>query len=241
MTVHDRPRQLQSQCFKFISDASLLSATPTATRTHFRTFPLLFALTVFIIMSESGTNKGFIRRMTSQVFRFPNDDRDQHSTGSNGSDISCPSEPLSTYRKILAFRTITWMLSRIPEERPFKVIDLPENLIGRADRQSLRLSNAIATLAVADRDVTAVVTTRDFGDGILEVITCISGHEIPFISSQPSNPKSFFLKFLLTKNFRRDDGQLSNKVPIVIDAEMPHDLQDHDDDEKVKDYVGKYW
>ena len=107
---------------------------------------------------------------------------------------------------ILAFRTITRLLEIIQQERPFKIVeDEPE--LSNSDRRELRLLSAFSTVAVADRDVVAVVAKQHPGN--LEVIACNyddSRNQQPIEPPQaPSILPPGFLSWLFTKNFRRDD------------------------------------
>jgi hypothetical protein len=147
-------------------------------------------------------------------------------------------------RKILAFRTITSILSMIQQERPFKVSnELPTNL-NPQDRQELKISNAVCNLAIVDNDITAVVTKRC--DESLAVIACthLPRHESSFISSQPPLKIAMarLWELLITKNFRRDDPKSPTweKDPTIIDAKMPPGLES-DDDDAINEYLEKRW
>ena len=152
-------------------------------------------------------------------------------------------------RNILAFRTITTILSLIQQERPFKVSHssaTPEGL-SKVDRQLLKILNAVSNLAVANYDVTAVTTKSS--PETLEVITCTTRHskyEHPHTymqsNSQNSTKISKIWELIVTKNFRRDDTRSPTweSDPTIIDATAPAGL-DPDDDEELKKYLNKRW
>jgi hypothetical protein len=132
---------------------------------------------------------GNILRKVSQIFQSKNSDS-PHSHGQqdipNNNNPSRDSIPLPTSplkdipRNILAFRTITKLLSEIRQEREFQVSYSEAKLLPR-DCLELKLSNAFSTIAVIEHDV-AVVTkcTRK----MLKVIACtqISINEDPLIT-----------------------------------------------------------
>lgn len=147
-------------------------------------------------------------------------------------------------RKILAFRTITSILAIIQQERPFKVSnELPTDM-KPLDRQELKISNAVCNLAIADKDIIAVVTKP--GDDSLAVIACahLPRNESSFISSQSPLKMAMarLWQLLITKNFRRDDPKSSTWEidPTIIDAKIPPGL-DSDDDEALNEYLENRW
>lgn len=149
-------------------------------------------------------------------------------------------------RNILAFRTISTFLGLIQQERPFKVSDSTTDL-SQIDRRELKISNAVATLAVADNDITAVITKR-WAD-TLEVITSTGptphsddDSEKPCIESKSNNIFSRVWELMVNKNYRRDDPKppVCDRDPTIINATIPNGLEP-DDDEGLKDYLDKCW
>lgn len=128
-------------------------------------------------------------------------------------DIPPDNDMANKMRKIHAFRTITTILAHIQQERPFAV----SNEKRLEEDRELKISNALATLAIADHDAVAVVTKRNPEN--LQVIACtqLSGDENPTVA--PSEPSSFpgMLNLLFTKNFRKHDDPLS-RDPTIDDA-----------------------
>lgn len=125
--------------------------------------------------------------------------------------------PKDVPTKILAFRTMTKMLSIMQQEQIFKVAWVDSDV----DTQELVLSTAFATISVIEKEVVAVATKRSYGK--LEVIC---SPEIP----PKSPPPWWFMSFFVTKNFRRDD-------PRPIDPETGEVIIGHVVDAgKVPDY-----
>jgi hypothetical protein len=145
-------------------------------------------------------------------------------------------------RNILAFRTITTMLTQIQQNRPFKISDI----VGMSDmeRQELKISNAISTVAVANHDIVAVVAKR--APKKLEVTACThaqSDSENPVtLPSLTPSIMSRTWQLLFTKNFRRDDPKPAIPIldPIIIDATIPAGLE-QDDDEGLRQYLERRW
>ena len=141
----------------------------------------------------------------------------QHTPDSdNKPSYDIPNNTSSTDipRNILAFRTITTLLSSIQQERAFQ-IKAPE-ILSPQERQELKISGAISTLAVFDSDVVAVVTKR-------------------------STPSVWNL--ILTRNYRWSEsgGKLAitpPAEPTFSDAKITKIL---DDDEKLKTHVDELW
>ena len=145
-------------------------------------------------------------------------------------------------RNILAFRTITKLLSLIQQERVFEVsysrgILLPE------DRLELKLTNAFSTLAVIEHEVVAVVTkhTRE----LLQVIACTqtSINQGPLTTPLPSGPMSQVWHLLFTQNYRRSDAETaihSTAEATISEAKILAGI-DFDDDRTLKLYVDEYW
>src|SRR5277367_1110328 len=128
------------------------------------------------------------------------------------STLSHP-QPNDIPRNILAFHTITTMLARIQQERPFK-ISLNNSKISGAQQRELKISNAFAYLAVTNYDVVAVATVQSPDE--LNVVAC--SHSDSNDESPPSPSQSGLsrcLNFFFAKNPRDDE---SNDCPVVVDA-----------------------
>lgn len=178
-----------------------------------------------------------------------NGDPDAPLNNAPPSDIpptNSPSRSLSNDipRNILAFRTITTMLAQIRQEQPFKVSD-PRLDMSDQNRHELKISNALATVAVTDKDIVAVTTKRHSKQ--LEVIVCTRlcyDHENQLItqSSPSSTIMSQIWQLVVTKNFRMDDPEPAIPIrdPTLIDTAIPAGLEP-DDDEGLKQYLEKRW
>ena len=132
--------------------------------------------------------------------------------------IPSHSLPNDIPRNILAFRTITTMLARIQQERPFKFS--PEDLeISAAQQQELKIANALANLAIADHDIVAVATVHSAEE--LNVIACTHSESNDQSPPSPSqNVVSRCWNFIFAKNPRRDEERddESKDCPVVVDA-----------------------
>ena len=147
------------------------------------------------------------------------------------SNILSHSPPNDIPRNILAFRTITTMLHHIQQERPFKISD---SNIPDEHSQELKLSNALATVAVADHNVVAVAMVHS-AEG-LKVIACTQWSNNKGPLSQSSTVLQHYWRLFFTKNPRRDEGQ-ENDYPVVVDAKAPPDC----DEAKVDAHVENCW
>ena len=93
----------------------------------------------------------------------------------NKSDSPPEPSPAGIPKNILAFRTITKLLSLIQQERAFQALQ-PRSEDNR--RLELKLINALATVAVIEHEVVAVVT-KHFSPqtpDTLEITACIQGY-----------------------------------------------------------------
>jgi hypothetical protein len=145
--------------------------------------------------------------------------------------------PKNVPRNILAFRTMTKLLSLIQQEQAFQVewVDPP------LDDKELVLSTAFATIAVIEHEVIAVVTKRTYGK--LEVI-CSA--EIPPKALPPPPPPPWYLNFFVTSNPRRDDPGSTNPLAGELaigradDAGIVPDF-DLDDDVALRRWLEEGW
>ena len=154
---------------------------------------------------------------------------------------TCPSEHIP--RNILAFRTITKLLSQIQQEKAFQVSRLEAKLPKPHQRLELRLSNAFATIAVIEHEIVAVVTKRT--PESLKVFACPQTpiNDGPPITPLRSRLLSQIWHLLITQNYRRSDLQpaiLSTKEPTIGDVRIVTNI-DLDDDKKLKLYVDEHW
>ncbi len=154
---------------------------------------------------------------------------------------TCPPEDIP--RNILAFRTITKLLSQIQQEQAFQVSRSEARLSEPHERLELRLSNAFATIAVVEHEIVAVVTKRTRES--LKVIACPQTpiNDGPPITPLPSAFLSQIWHLLVTQNYRRSDLQpaiLSTGEPTIDDVRIVTGI-DLDDDEKLKLHVDEHW
>ena len=137
---------------------------------------------------------------------------------SKDSDIPhSPTFPLEDIpRNILAFRTISKLLSQIQQEHLFQDTH-PKELLP-VERLELKLSNAFSTLAVIEHEVVAVVTKRT--EEVLEVTACPQ----TLTNQDPATSSGIFAPFwhlLFAQNYRRSSSQLailSTGEPTISDA-----------------------
>jgi hypothetical protein len=189
-----------------------------------------------------------ILRKASQILRRKNSDsphshvQAQHTqdipNNNNPSRDTPPTVPLLTSpsqeipRNILAFRTITKLLSQIQQEREFQVL-YTEPTLSSKDRLELRLSNAFSTVAVIEHEVIAVVTkpTRES----LQVTACTqtSINQGPLITPLPSGALSQAWHLLVNQNYRRGE-------PTISEARILAGI-DFLDDEMLNLHVDEYW
>jgi hypothetical protein len=142
-------------------------------------------------------------------------------------------------RNILAFRTITKLLSRIQQLRELPPTIEETKLHSADDRQKLRLSIAFATIAVIDAEVVAIAT--NLTNGSLDI--CASAQTS--INQAPLNTPSLSVlsrvwQFFFTQNYRDDGRQPTRLEPTIGEAGTLSALESIDD-ERLKDYVYQYW
>lgn len=192
-----------------------------------------------------------ILRKVSQVFTKSRDSphspvQAQHiPSNDNLSDNAPPSipPPISLSedipRKILAFRTITTLLSRIQQEQAFRISE-SEETFSEQDNLELKLSSAFSTIAVIDHEIIAVVIERT--RELLKVTACAqtSVNESSLTTTSPSGHISKAFRFIFAQNYRRDDTQSASSEPTIIDA-MDNIDKDWHDDEKLGLWLEKCW
>ncbi|KJA17468.1 hypothetical protein HYPSUDRAFT_57717 [Hypholoma sublateritium FD-334 SS-4] len=111
--------------------------------------------------------------------------KDPSCNASQSPSISHNSLPEDIPRNILAFRTITTLLSRIQQGRASQVPQPYTAQLNRDERRELKISNAFSTLAVIEHEIVAVVTNRD--TETLEVIASIQSPNDNFSYIERSN------------------------------------------------------
>src|SRR5271154_369416 len=116
------------------------------------------------------------------MHNIPNNNNPSHNQ-----PIPFPTSPIPDVpRNILAFCTITKLLSQIQQERVFQVSHSETKRLPPEERLELKLSNAFSTIAVTDHEVVAVVT--ECTPETLNVIACAqtSINEFQITPSLPS-------------------------------------------------------
>lgn len=136
-------------------------------------------------------------------------------------------------RNILAFRTITMLLSQLQAKQTLET--RPINMSAE-DRTEARISDAFAHLAVAEYDVVALVTKRY--PEVLSILACVnlsSDKETPNTLSQSPNPEdsvsrsqAFKNRFfgLFSKNARSDDPSsfVPETLPAIVCPSKPENM-----------------
>lgn len=134
---------------------------------------------------------------------------------------------------ILAFRTITTLLSLLPRTTPIAPSD---NLEGQIDdpaiHQEIKISDAFAHLAAGEHDIAALTTNRSCPDGTSNFKVLASSNKIldstPTISPKPDGPISslgvWYLR--LTRNFLRNEAPIETlpSTPYLISSLKPEGL-----------------
>lgn len=180
-----------------------------------------------------------IKRKASQLFGNRIDD-------SHDTPASIPRNPPLDYvpKNILAFRTITHLLSYIQQNRAFRVTT-PSVPAHDNQRLELKLTNAFSTVAVIEHEVVGVVTRRI--SKTLEVVACVQPSDVEnpptTLSKPPSKHKSEFWDLIFTHNPRRDEQPVPATIStgsIITDASILADIK-LDDDEATKRYAEACW
>jgi len=158
-------------------------------------------------------------------------------------------------KNILAFRTITKLLSLIQQERAFRALQ-PRSEDNR--RLELKLINALATVAVIEHEVVAVVNNinSDTLDRDSDKLDRDSNKLDLLVSVEPSNdenlcilpsepPAPYHWRVLLSKNFRFSDPKPNSTgqptiQPTISSAEALADLG-LVGNEAIKQYAGECW
>jgi hypothetical protein len=163
------------------------------------------------------------------------------------SDIpsNIPSDDQSSIPKnILAFRTITAMLAQLqPKQTSGRdirdaLLDMEDSNPGKARhaRREVRMSDALAHLAIIDHDVVALAT--EYSGDKMTVVACANTPEVP-LEKEPK-PYAFIdhiKSFLFTKNPRDDD--LVPVVPVTHPQITPATQPDDLGSQTLHDYIKK--
>jgi hypothetical protein len=155
------------------------------------------------------------------------------------------SPPDGVPRNILAFRTITKLLSLIQQEQAFQVNW--ENSL--ANDQELALSTAFATIAVIDHEIVAVLTKITYEE--IEVVcaaqTSIGDTSIEATPIEDRSIKSALMRsfaFIVAKNTRKDEPPIPQTggptISRVDDAGSVPGI-DLNNDEILKVWVDERW
>ena len=155
------------------------------------------------------------------------------------------SPPDGVPRNILAFRTITKLLSLIQQEQAFQVNW--ENSL--ANHQQLALSTAFATIAVIDHEIVAVLTKITYEE--IEVVcaaqTSIGDTSIEATPIEDRSIKSVLMRsfvFIVAKNTHKDEPPIPQTggptISRVDDAGSMPSI-DLNNDEILKVWVDEHW
>lgn len=130
---------------------------------------------------------------------------------------------------ILAFRTITTLLGRLPRSTPIPAVDnLGQVNVESSERRETKILDAFAHVVTGDYNIAALVTNRGFYDSKeLRVLFCVdylpvdqsvSNRQI----SVTQRAKEWLLSFV--RNDRSDDPDTGIEIPTIISAEAPNDI-----------------
>jgi hypothetical protein len=137
---------------------------------------------------------------------------------------------------ILAFRTITTILSKIQQSVISE--DHTKSKVQK-ELQELLVLNALATVIVMNREVVAVVASRRPEDGEFGVLACQQLDD-----NEASSTPSGRFRFLVNKNPRKDTV-VSNTFPVLSDPKNPKISLDESDLEarhqKLIEYFHARW
>lgn len=147
---------------------------------------------------------------------------------SSSTDVAASTVP----ENILAFRTITTMLSQLPRSKPIEAIDNLEGQISIPEyRREVRIYDAFAHLAASENDVAALTTNYNLGDGKLSIVACTQANYHVGETLPTSSPANLMAKInvwylMLTRNFRRKEPESSSGTchPTIISSSEPKDL-----------------
>ena len=135
---------------------------------------------------------------------------------------SAPEVPES----ILAFTTITTMLSYINRARSF-TDPIPTSIV-KSKRRELRVLNALATVLVSDAGGVAVTVQPDIESGLLEIMVCVHMARL-LEDATPIQGRGLLQRvWNCLFNLRKDsDVSLVPTIddPTIVDPSRPSDLE----------------
>jgi hypothetical protein len=151
---------------------------------------------------------------------------------------------------ILAFRTITKLLSLIQQEQSFQDPQVDPEVVPlvplEVQRQQLKIMNALSTVAVMDNEVIAAVNnsglgTFDLDSNTLKLIACVECS--PDQNPQTASSKSLSSKIwdvICSRNYRFDDPKPSpTNQPTITDTKVF--AVNLADDDAIEQHVEEYW
>jgi hypothetical protein len=163
-----------------------------------------------------------------------NDDDNQQNPSNHTLPGDIPSnipshDPSSIPRNILAFRTITMMLAILKPKQTYSpdsdAFGDTQHQVTAEARQQVRISDALAHLAIIRHEVVALAT--EYSPDGMTVVACPSTPDNP--PERQPKPEGYMdqvLGFLFTKNPRKDDPPADPVVtyPKIISAKQPDDM-----------------
>jgi len=170
-----------------------------------------------------------MRKVLSRIFsRSPNPSRDTVTTTRDTTTSIAQDPPLldDIPANILAFRTITKLLSLIQQERAIKASE--KRFEDARQRRELQIINALATLAVIEHEVVAVVNNLD--SSVLDPELDTPNRNLNLIAVvEPSQDENQDI------TPPKPPGQ-----PIITSVEVLASLN-LANDEAIKKYTDQYW
>ena len=152
-----------------------------------------------------------------------------------------PSRDPVPKNKILAFRSITKMLSLAQSNRLQQIPAESNPRLSESEQLELSICSAFATVAVVEHEVVAVITNRR-GKETLKVIVSFHSDRISSAKSLVTSPtkiktKNLHLQFLAESNARREAAH--DSPPTIDPAEIPPGC-DSKDDTEIRQYAAGY-
>ena len=143
------------------------------------------------------------------------------------------SSSITVPEHILAFRTISSLLSKIQQSDASPTIDdLVEK--GSYEHQELKILSALASALVMDHEVVAVASKHVSGEeGGLEVIINTHTNESLLNSPQPSTLQNI-VRYLFGKNPRRENTTTTTG-PVLMEPTAPLNF------ESVEKWINEFW
>jgi hypothetical protein len=137
---------------------------------------------------------------------------------------------------ILAFRTITKLLSQIQRDKATRIL---ESKLSDKDLAVVKIVNAFSTLAVIEHEVVAIVTktSGDLDECTLELIACLEPSNEVIPSSAPTWISGFWSqvkKYLFSQNPRGNTRSSTvdlGEPPVISYAACRNELNLVNDDE----------